>query len=769
MILITKRNLFRCLAVFSLTTSSILHASIITLDPDQDSINIAPQIEYMQSSNKDLDIAAIFNFFDDRFTSNQRQLMVSNLADGDLWLKAQFHNPGDTILDRVLTFDTLSAVYLQQFIPITSSNFETINTGKNIIFSERPLPSATLAFTLKIPPGLSQHYFKASADESVLIDLRLQKPSYFYQIRFKHDMMFGALLTLFILLIFLAFFQSFLKQRIVFLGISAFALTSFLSFFGALGFYSPWINIAFIDVLIKNSMLVLSNGALILIVTRLSVSISDSVNRLLWYITTLTIFISLYAFSFKTIHLNGFFSSFTIAIHILVASVIIFGSGNYSKLTVAAAYILLFQLCLTTLTLLGHIDSLHLISTLQPISTITAAYLIFFDQYLKRDSLISTVLIENEYNMNQQVPIFLRQFFDNLTIPINSVLEFSDFLTATNLSVKQRDFLNTINNSTHELLRSTEEMYSYQRILDPHNSEALKLVNLHNLIHKQVAAFTLQAYKKEIELICDIHHQVPKKVHIDEQAIRFILSSLLAHSLNSTQSGEVICKVTRDDTNKIRIRVTDTGQGMRADELRQAFQISRYSNNNIQTTLPICAMLTKKIEGTIGASSELGRGSTYWFTLPATAEQENSKFLSDAKKLLRTVKILIIDDNNSSRKVIQQYAENIGIQVDSCRNAHEALILMQTKNHLDQAFDFVFIDRHMPNINGIQLANRLKNNSRLSNYINIVLLTDSDTTEFDPLLKENGIDYILNKPVSSSEMYQLLLKSIPHFRDKDPF
>jgi len=756
--------------LFSIVTTFILgisttHASIINLDVDSDSININAQIDYLLSSSENLDIVAIHNFFNDRFTSNHRQLVVADLSEEDLWLRVHINNPSKNELDRILMFDTQSAVLLKQFIKVNNNLFTILETGRNIPFTERPLSSSTLAFQIQIPPGQSQHYFKVSADQSILMDLRLLKEPHFYQMKFKQDTLYGALLMFLILIASSAIFQSFRKRRLIYLSIAAFALTKLVSIIGSFGFYSPWIDISFIDVLIHNSMNMLSNGAFILLVTHLMQSLSEKINQVLWYIATLSVFVALYSFSAETTQLTMYFTGFTLIIHSALAGIIIMGHGKYTQLTYIAAYLMVLQACLTTLTLIGKIDLLYPITVLQPLSFVVITYLLFFDQYFKTDSYSSASLVDSsDIEFTQQVPDFLKAFCNDLSIPISSIFEFTEALNDTNLSIKQREMLNTINDSTIELLRNSEKMYAFHRILVSADV-SMNSVQLHSLIHKQISSFTLQASNKEVELICDIQHQVPKKVLIDAQGVKFILSALLRHSLLNTPSGEIICKVTPDEDNKIRIRVTDTGQGIRSEELRKAFLFTHSSSELTHKTLSICSMLAKQMGGEMGASSELGKGSTYWLTIPIITEIENNKFLSDAKKLLRTTKILIIDDNNTSRNVIQQYAADVGIQVDSCRNAHEALVLMQTKNHLDQAFDFLFIDQNMPTINGIQLANRLKNNPRLSNYINVVLLTDQDTSESDSLLNDNGIDYILNKPVSSDEMYQLLLKSLPQFRD----
>ncbi|MDF9891499.1 UNVERIFIED_ORG: CheY-like chemotaxis protein/signal transduction histidine kinase [Pseudomonas vranovensis] len=364
---------------------------------------------------------------------------------------------------------------------------------------------------------------------------------------------------------------------------------------------------------------------------------------------------------------------------------------------------------------------------------------------------------------------FLAKISHEIRTPMNGVLGMTELLLGTPLSVKQRDYVQTIHSAGNELLTLINEILDISKL----ESGQIELddvqFDLNALIEDCLSIFRAKAEQQNIELISFTQPQVPRVISGDPTRLRQALLSLLENALKKTDQGEILLVVALDqrgDSPRLRIAVQDSGEPIPPGEREALLQAELHSKHFLSSNklgghlgLVIAKQLITLMQGEFGIKTSHTMGNTLWMTLPLDPHRLEQP-PADLDGPLRGARVLVVDDNDTCRKVLVQQCSAWGMNVSAVPSGKEALALLRTKAHLRDYFDAVLLDQNMPGMTGMQLAAKIKEDPSLNHDILLVMLTGISNAPSKVIARNAGVKRILAKPVAGYTLKTTLAEEL---------
>jgi PAS domain S-box-containing protein len=354
---------------------------------------------------------------------------------------------------------------------------------------------------------------------------------------------------------------------------------------------------------------------------------------------------------------------------------------------------------------------------------------------------------------------FLATMSHEIRTPMNGVIGMTALLLDTPLSAGQREYVSTVRNSGEALLAIINSILDFSK-LDAGKLDLEEVdFPLFTTVEECAEIVAADAHKKGLELILPFATGTRRIVRGDQNRLRQILLNLLSNAIKFTAKGEVSVRVEveipENETNLVRFEVSDSGIGIPVDVQERLFQA--FSQADSSTTrrfggtglgLAISKRLVELMGGEIGVVSKEGEGSTFWFTARFGAAKTPEKLTP----LLVGKSILVLDDNATNRRLLRLQLERNGCQVLDFESAHDALAALDALPVSQPAFDAIVSDFHMPEINGLEFIQAVRQRPRFCKIPVMMLASHFDREQ----LKDAKIDELLVKPVRESNLLRSL-------------
>ena len=369
---------------------------------------------------------------------------------------------------------------------------------------------------------------------------------------------------------------------------------------------------------------------------------------------------------------------------------------------------------------------------------------------------------------------FLANVSHELRTPLNAVIGLSELLVEEGTPRGRRDHLWTIHQSSEALLVLIDDLLDLSRIESGRLEMKAASFSLSECTETACSLLRAQAAAKSLDFSCEVDSEGPDRFRGDAARIRQILLNLIGNAVKFTSTGSVRVRATSVVAERGRadltFSITDTGPGIpphRVDELFSPFSqldsSPTRSRGGVGLGLAISRRLAEIMGGQVWVESELGRGSTFFVSLPCEVVTESAA--EDGNRTEETPRaigdavvrahILVAEDNVVNQEVIRQQLQSLGHQVELAANGQEALGKLR-----ELSYDVIIMDMQMPVMDGLEATRRLRSDTTIRPRPWIIALTAGAQEEDRTRCMEAGMDDYLAKPVRLTELGEVIQRGL---------